>query len=185
MALRNNVPVNTNFLQGAQFLLGFTRLPYMNWFCTAANFPGIQVPHATQDTIHVSAPLPGSKLIYEPLKIKFLVDEQMLAYTTICDWIKGYALPEDFSQYQNLTLQQRIQISKSVANQPQYSDAMLTVYTNKNNPTLQLKFHDCFPESIGSVDFSTEMSAEAMIQVEATFLYTYWEINRFNQAQPF
>lgn len=185
MALRNNVPTNSNFLQGAQFLLGFTRLPYMNWFCTAANFPGISVPHRTQDTPFVSAPLPGAKLIYEPLEIKFIVDEQMLAYTTIADWIKGYALPEDIAQYQNLTMQQRIQMPRTIAAKPEYSDAILTVYTNKNNPTLQLKFRDLFPESLGSVEFATEMSAETIIQVKATFRYTHWEIYRFGAAQSF
>lgn len=186
MALKNNIPQNNNFLQGAQFLLGFTRLPYMNWFCTAANFPGISVPHATQDTRYVSAPVPGSKLVYEPLEIKFIVDEQMLAYTTIVDWIKGYSLPEDPSQYASLTMQQRVQLSRSIANKPQYSDAMLTVYTNKNNPTLQLKFHECFPESLGSVEFATDISAETVIQVKAVFRYTYWEINRLaGQAVQF
>lgn len=161
-------------------------MPYMNWFCTAANFPGISVPHATQDTLHVSAPLPGSKLIYEPLEVKFIIDEQLLAYTTIVDWIKGYSLPEDFSQYQNLPLQQRLQISKSISTKPQYSDAMLTLYTNKNNPTLQLKFKDVFPESLGSIEFATDMSAETVIQVKAVFRYTYWEINRLSgQAVQF
>lgn len=185
MAIRNNVPTNNNFLQGTQFLLGFTRLPYMNWFCTAANFPGISVPELTQPTELVNAPIPGNKLIYEPLVVKFLVDEQMLAYTTIADWIKGYSFPEDYAQYRNLPLQKRLQISNSIADKPQYSDAMLTVYTNKNNPILQLKFFDLFPTELGEISFATELSAETLIQCQAKFRYTYWEINRLNQAVSF
>lgn len=178
MPLNNNVPTNTNFLQGAQFLLGFTRLPYMNYFCTSVNFPGMSCHAATQATPFVDAPIPGQKLIYDPLEVKFIVDEQMWAYTSIVDWIKGYSMPDSFQEYKNLTLQQRLQLASSTMNRPQYSDAMLTVYTNKNNPTLQLNFKDVFPESIESINFSTDMSAEAIIQVKCTFRYTTWTINR-------
>lgn len=186
MPLNNNIPTNTNFLQGAQFLLGFTRLPYMNYFCQAVNFPGVSVGEATQVNPLIDAPLPGDKLVYAPLTIKFIVDESMLSYTTILDWIKGYSFPENTDQYAQLTLQQRLQFArKSIADQPQYSDAMLSVYSNKNNPVLQLKFAQAFPVSLSSIDFATSMSAEDPIICEAQFRYTNYTINRFNQALPF
>ena len=182
MALKGNIPTNSNFLQGAQFLLGFTRLPYMNYFCTAVNFPGVAVNNATQPTPFVDAPVPGDKLIYEPLTVKFLIDEQLLSYTTILDWIKGYAKPENFDQYKNLSLQQRLQISSAATGQPQYSDAILTLYSNKNNPTLQLKFTQMFPTQLSSIDLATAMSAEEAISCTATFKFTNYTVNRFNQA---
>lgn len=155
----------------------------MNYFCTSVNFPGIQVPSVEQKTPFVTAPVPGTKPVYETLNIKFIVDEELFAYTTILDWIKGYSLPESFQGYKDLALQSPKSIFGTMANSmPQYSDAILTVYSNKNNPTLQLKFTDCYPEKLGSINFSTDMSAEAIITVEAVFRFTTYHINRLGTA---
>ena len=176
MGISSN-PTNTNLAQANKFLLSFDRLPALTYFCTAAPIPGVSVGTAKQTNPFADAPIPGDKMEYEDLEITFLVDEALLSWTSILDWIRGYAFPENFDQYKNLPLQQKLQVSADTKSQ--YSDAMLTVYSNKNNPVLQIAFTDLFPVSLSGVEFSTQQSAENILTARATFKYTNFSYKRF------
>ena len=171
-------PTNTNLTQGSKFLLGFVRLPYMNYFCTKVNIPGLSAGEALQQTPFIDAPVPGDKMVYDPLEITFLIDEPLYAWTSIQDWIEGMTFPEDFDQYKNLSMQQRIRLT-SIGAKPQYSDAQLTILSNKNNPILQVNFTDVFPIALSSIHYGTEMTAEQVITGTATFKFTNYDIIRF------
>ena len=169
-------PTNTNLAQASKFTLAFSRLTYMNYFCTKVNIPGITFGTATQQTPFIDAPVPGDKMIYDDLEITFLVDEPLWAWTTVQDWLRGMAFPDDFNEYKNLSLQQKIQLRGT---KPQYSDASLIILTNKNNPILEVKFYDLFPVTLNSIHFDTAMSAENILTATAAFRFTNYEINRF------
>ena len=177
MGISSN-PTNTNLAQASKFQLSFDRLPYLTYFCTKVNLPGISFGEATQQTPFIDAPVPGDKMVYDPLDISFLIDEPLWAWTTIQDWMKGMAFPENFEQYKNLNLQQRIML-RGTNQQPQYSDAILTVMTNKNNPVLQIQFSQIFPVSISGIEYDTALSAEHIVTAHATFRFTNYEIIRF------
>ena len=134
---------------------------------------------AVQQNPLIDVPVAGDKIVYDNLEVSFLVDEDLYAWTTIVDWMKGLGFPETSDQYKNLPLQQRIQLGATAANGGQYSDAMITVYTNKNNPILQVKFVDLFPINIGSLNFSTAESAEAIMTATVTFRFMNYSILRF------
>lgn len=174
MVILNN-PADTNLLQASKFLLTFDRLPYSSYFCTKVNIPGINVQELNQDTLFQNAPIPGNRVRYEPLEITFLIDEPMWAWTTIQDWLKGISFPESFEQYRNLSLQKKLQIS---TDQPQYSDATLTVLSNKNNPILTVQFSLMFPISLGGINFDTGLDATHIITGTASFKYTNYDISR-------
>jgi hypothetical protein len=168
-------PTNTNLLQASKFLLTFDRLPFVSYFCTKVNLPGIQFGEATQQMPFIDAPIPGDKMIYEVLEIEFIIDEPFYTWSTIQDWIKGMAFPENFQQYANLNLQQKLQMRGT---KPQYSDAILTILSNKNNPIATVQFIDVFPISISSINFDTELSAKNIVTGKASFKFTNYDINR-------
>jgi hypothetical protein len=168
-------PNNTNLAQASKFALAFDRLPFVTYFCTKANIPGINSGNATQQNPFIDRPVPGDKMIYEPLTITFLIDEPLYAWTTIQDWIKGITFPENFDQYKNLTLQQKLQ---QVGSTPQYSDATLTILTNKNNPIVEVRFIDVFPISVSSIEFDTSLPATNILTGTASFMFTNYDINR-------
>jgi hypothetical protein len=170
-------PSNTNLMQASKFLLSFTRLPYVTYFCTKCNLPGLSAGQAVQQNPFIDAPVPGDKMVYDPLEIEFLIDEPLWSWTTISDWIKGYTFPEDFDQYKNLSLQQQL-ILRNQTTTPQYSDAMLTVLTNKNNPVVVAQFKDVFPISLSSINFDTSISAQTVITAKASFKFTNFDISR-------
>jgi hypothetical protein len=171
------VITNTNLAQFSKFILAFDRLPWLQYFCQKVNLPGIQFGHTLQQTPFIDAPVPGDKMIYETLKVSFLVDEPLYGWTTIQDWIRGLAFPDTFQEYANLSMQQKIQMRGS---RPQYSDATLTVLTNKNNPVLTVQFKDLFPVQISSIDFDTELPATNIVTGEVAFMFTNYEINRIS-----
>jgi len=170
-------PTNTNLAQASKFLLSFERLPYLTYFCSKVNIPGINSGTATQQTPFIDRPVPGDKMIYTPLEITFLLDEPLWSWTTIQDWIKGITFPENFAQYKNLSNQQRIQLQVKNST-PQYSDATLTVFSNKNNPILTVNFTDVFPISISSIQFDTAQPATDVMKADATFRFTNFDISR-------
>jgi hypothetical protein len=168
-------PTNTNLAQASKFLLSFSRLPSMQYFCTKVNLPGITFGEATQQTPLIDAPIPGDKMVYDAFEIDFLIDEALLSWTTIQDWIRGMAFPENTDQYKNLNMQQQLQLRNQ---QPQYSDASLTILTNKNNPIVTVQFSQLFPISINSLQFDTAQDATNILTGSASFKFTNYDISR-------
>jgi hypothetical protein len=180
MAALSSSPTNQNLCQASKFLLSFDRLPQMTWFCQKVNLPGISMAgDITQVSPFIDAPIPGDKMIYEPLSVTFLLDEQLLSWTVINQWIKGVTFPDNFNQYKLLTLQQNLQLQQKITGaKPQYSDALLTVFSNKNNPIFNVSFSDVFPISLSSINFDVALSAEFIMTGTASFKFTNYSINR-------
>lgn len=171
----NANPADQNLLQSSTFQITFSRLPYIQFFIQQLYIPGINVPAQMQDTPFINAPLPGNKLTYEAIIMTFAIDEGMWAYTSLQDWLKGVGIPESFEEYKNLSIQKRLQMKSA---KPQYSDAAVTVFTNKNNPILTYNFTDVFPESVTGIQFSTQQDASMILTATASFRFTAMDVNR-------
>ena len=61
---------------------------------------------------------------------------------------------------------------------PQFGNAILTIYTNKNNPNLRVKFVDIFPTSLSTILFNVSDTAENVAYSDATFRFSYYEYER-------
>jgi hypothetical protein len=173
-------PANQNLAQSAKFQLNFERLPYLTFFCTSVNLPGLSIDPQVQKTLFVESYVPGDKLHYQNLGVKFLIDEDYRSWESVHDWVRGMAFPVNFQEYKDLKLQQRQPLASSIIKEdkPQYSDAILSIYTNKNNPHIQIRFRDCFPISLSSVDFNVENNADTILTGDASFKFTYYDIIR-------
>lgn len=177
-ALTRN-PVNTDLLQSTKFRVTFSRLPGVTFFCNSVNLPGISLTEIPMPTPFVELYLPGEKAIYDTLNITFLVDEDLRAWTELHDWIRGATFPTEFEEYVNLArLNPSANIRTIQQRPPVYSDATLTIYTNKNNANFRVKFVDLFPTNVGSLSFSAGDSAENIITADATFRFSYFNYER-------
>ena len=58
---------------------------------------------------------------------------------------------------------------------PTYADITLSVLSSANNTLKQIRYIDCMPTSIGSVNFEA-VSTEQNIAYPVNFRYTYFEI---------
>jgi hypothetical protein len=175
MSSLNLTPVDQNLLQGSKFSLSFVRLPYVQFFIQDLNIPGISTAPLEQPTPFINVPIAGNKMVYEKLVMTFINDEALLSWSTVNDWIKGYSLPDNFQDYKNLPLQQRLRTNSP---KPQFSDGIMTVLTNKNNPILSMNFQDLFPISLSGIQMSTKESAINVLTATAEFGYKSYSINR-------
>ena len=95
-------PSNPNFLQPNKFILTFSRLPNIQYFCQTVTVPGISMSEIPQFTPFVDAYLPGEKAIYDLLNVTFMVDENLTSWKEVHDWIRAMTFPENFDEYKNL-----------------------------------------------------------------------------------
>ncbi len=171
----NAPPVDQNLLQSSTFRMSFTRLPYLQFFLQEANLPGISTRPPIQPTMFVNVPLAANKMTYEYLSLTFAVDEGLWSWTSVQDWLYGIAIPENFQTYKNLSMQQRLQMK---VEKPQFSDGILTILSNKNNPLLTVHFTDLFPVSLSGLQFNTKVDASTIITATAQFGFAHYDVNR-------
>lgn len=179
-ALERN-PSNRDILQSTKFKLNFVRLPGLTFFCQTANLPGISLTEVSRGTPFVDLYMPGEKAVYDTLNVTMLVDEDLRDWLAIHDWIRAMTFPTEFEEYANMGAKfkdTQIRRGSGVKLPPQYSDASMTVYTNKNNPNIRVLYKDCFPTTLGGIMFSALDSAENIITADISFRYSYYNVER-------
>lgn len=178
-ALTRN-PSNIDLLQSTKFRVTFERLPGLTYFCQSANLPGLSLTEIPRSTPFVELYHPGEKLVYDTFNTTFLVDEELQAWTQLHDWIRGITFPTEYEEYLALA---RNTMGSSFPRQPlnnnfAYSQATMTVYSNKNNPNFRVKLYDVFPTTLGSIIFNTGDSSENIVVADATFRFSYYDYER-------
>jgi hypothetical protein len=168
-------PSNQSFAQANKFQLNFERLPEMTFFCQNVNLPGVSTNPITHPTPFVDLSFAGDKLQYENFNVQFIVDEDYVSWLSLYDWMVGITFPENFQQYQNLETRYNKLPTGSDSGLPAYSDAILTINTNKNNPNVKFQFIDLFPISLSAVNLSYEESPETILTATATFSYSFFK----------
>lgn len=173
-ALTRN-PTNPNFLQPNKFLLTFSRLPNMQYFCQSVSIPGISMSEAVITNPFVDIYSPGEKPIYDLLNVTFFVDEELKTWLEIHDWIRAMTFPVSFDDYKQLP-----KLSKNVSreNFPQFSDASVTLFSSSNVPYYKIKFYDCFPTTLSTFIMNVSDSPDTIISADATFRYNYYDIEK-------
>ena len=179
MTALTRTPTNTDLLQSTKFRVTFDRLPGATYYCQGANVPGVSLTEIPRMTPFIDLYVPGEKMIYDTFNITFLVDEDMRNWTEIHDWIRGMTFPTNFKEYVDLQRQAKAPFIRSQDKMmPQYSSAVLTLFTNKNLPNFRVKFVDLFPTSVGTLLFNAQDSAENIVLADATFRFSYYEYER-------
>lgn len=175
-ALTRN-PTNKDLLQSTKFRLSFERLKGATYFCQTANIPGLNLTEVPRNTPFIDLYVPGEKLYYDTFNITFLIDEDLQDWIQLHNWIRSMTFPVDFQEYRDLDKLSSASLNRSSSRlPPQYTDASLSIFTNKNNPNYRVEFKDLFPTSLSTIQFSTMDSAENIITADATFRFSYYNI---------
>lgn len=170
-------PTNPNFLQPNKFQLNFSRVPNIQYFCQSVGVPGISLSEVPQNTPFVDLFVPGEKAIYDMLNVTFLIDEEMKSWIEIHDWIRAMTFPTQYEEYQRLgQLNKNVSLRANIT--PQYSDATITILSSSNIPYYRFKFFDCFPTSISSFVMAATDSPDSAMTADATFRYSYYNIEK-------
>ena len=171
---------NRNYMSPLGFKLVLTKTPKVDFLCQSANIPSISMGTAIQPSYLKDIPVPGDKVLYDDLNVRFLVDEKMENYLAIHKWITGLGYPESIGQYRQLKKDdKRTDRRVNDSADPlyfQYSDATLQVLNSNYKPSVLVNFKDAFPISLSTLDFDVTTRDYNYFTAEVTFKYTIYNI---------
>jgi hypothetical protein len=165
-------PSNVNPLSPNGFMFNISKLPDLTFFCQTIQLPGITLGAPEFGNPFNVAPIPGETLTYDQLTVNFLVDEQMLNYVGIYNWIVALGFPETYDQYTTFINGDNTNYSELAKN---YSDATLQILNSNNQTARTIVFHDLFPIGIESLQFAGTNQDVQYLVGNATFRYGYYK----------
>ena len=185
----NRQPDKLDYSSPTQFRFILNQIPKVQFFVQAANIPGISLGEAVIPTPYKDIPYVGDKVTYENLTIQFIVDEHLVNYIEMHNWMIGIGFPKIRQQFtnsrsttsntSNAAGKAQTDIGKvglSVPERPLYSDATLSILSNKNNPLVEIRFSDCFPVSLSGLDYTQQVSDVEYLTASVDFRYKLYEI---------
>ena len=185
-------PSKQDYADPTKFKFNIVKLPKVEYFCTQVNLPGISIAdNYSQPTPFRDIPLPGEKLRYEPLSVTFLVDENLENYQEIHGWLRGLGFPGGYDDFKTLLDggSDRFPTSKPTTkfNAPNqggiFSDATLNILTSKNNPVTEVRFNDCFPISLSSLQYNQQATDTDYLTATVTFEYKLYDFANSNASR--
>ena len=184
-------PTKLDYASPTQFKFSILKLPKVEYFCTSVNVPGIELSSGgSQGTTLKDIPLPGNKLTYEPLQMRFIVDENLENFQEIHGWLVGLGYPRDHNEFQNLLTAGTDRFpsrSTSKSSEPgkdklptidiggTFSDATLTVLSSKNNAQVEVRFRDVYPTGLTGLQYDQQSADVDYLTATVSFNYLVYD----------
>jgi hypothetical protein len=176
----NQQPSDLDYLKPNGFKFQIHNLPNVSYFCQAANIPAIQIGAPEFQTPLSNIPVPGDKLTYGDLVIRFLVQENMSNYLELYNWLVGLGFPESREQYKNWNEAQRYRFpaisDKRLGALGNFSDADFFILDSDNNPNVKITYYDVFPVSLEGLDFDISTGRADYLIGIAAFKYRHYTV---------
>jgi hypothetical protein len=173
-AFRNQIQ-NRNFLSPVGFNFTLAKEPKISFFCNSARIPEITLSLVQQPTYLKDIDVPGGKLQYGDLSLRFLVDEDMMNYMVIHNWLTGLGFPESTQDYRDLLTNQD-DLTQPLDPKRAFSDGSLYILDSNYNTNAIVKFKDLFPVSLTSLEFDSTQTDIQYFTAEVSFKYTIYSI---------
>ena len=151
-----------NFLNRSSFVLTLDSQTYSGAEFTVQTMmlPDITSEGAPLPFRNLNVAMAGDKLTYGSFEVSYLIDEDLLNYKEIYDWMK-----------QNVeTLHQQEIIGNN-----HVRDLTLTIMNSANNVTKQINFIDAYPTALSSLPFDITTTDVEYLTAVVTFDYSYYE----------
>ena len=170
-ALSNQI-ANRNFLAPVGFKFSLSKFPKVTFFSNTARIPDLTLGTAIQSTYLKDIDIPGEKLTFGDLNVRFLVDENLENYMKIHNWLTGLGFPESAQEFINKTTDK--DGLRDVKNQ--FSDGSLHILNSNFKDIAVVKFKDLFPTYLTSLEFDATESDINFFTADVTFKYTIYDI---------
>lgn len=163
---------NRNFLSPVGFQFSLGKYPTVSFFCNSARIPEISLSQMIQPNYLKSLDVPGGLIEYGDLSLRFLVDEDMVNYTTVHNWITGLGFPESTKDFKDfITNEDGVEDNKE-----QFSDGSLLILNSNYRAVSTVRFRDLFPVSLTSLDFEATDTDINYFTAQVSFKYTIYDI---------
>ena len=174
---RPGTPIeNRNFLSPTGFKFALKRSPAAAFFCNQANIPSLDLGIAQQTSYLKDIDIPGDKIVFGDLTLRFLVDEDLFNYMEIQNWIRGLGYPEKLSQLKDLSEDGKVKSRFGQSGENIYSDATLQILSNSLIPKFQIMFKDVFPYSLSTITFDATDTDIEYFTADVSFKYTIYDM---------
>ena len=163
---------NRNFLSPVGFKFTLAKYPKISFFSNSARIPELSLGTAIQPSYLKDIDVPGEKLTYGDLTIRFLVDENMKNYMAVHNWLKGIGFPETPQQFKDQTTDaDGLRDEKEV-----FSDGSLHILNSNFQDVAIVKFNDLFPVTLTSLEFDATETDINYFTAEVVMRYTVYSI---------
>jgi len=189
MASVKRQPDKLDYASPTQFKFGIHQLPKVEFFSTAATIPAIALSDVIVPTPFKSIPMMGDQLTYDNLSVSFIVDEYLENYLSIHEWMTAIGFPKNrtqFSEFKSNTSNTPSanavksndigDVQKPTSTNALFSDATLTILSNKNNPIVNVFFRDIYPIAMTGLSYNQAATDVEYLTAEITFAYQLFEI---------
>lgn len=148
----------SNYLNPTSFVLQLDSVKYPTAEFTVQTMvlPDVNVEGAPYHTPQRSIAIASDKIVYGQFECSFLVDENLINYQEIYDWL--YSQVDD---------------NQSAAN---VRDLTLNIMNSSNNLTKQIRFIDAYPTNLSSLPFDITTTDVEYLTAVVSFNYSYFEI---------
>ena len=174
---RPGTPIeNRNFLSPVGFKFSLKRAPGVAFFCNQANIPSIDLGIAEQPTWLKNIDVPGDKIQFGDLNLRFLVDEDLVNYMELQRWIRGLGYPENMDEFRKLEGEAVLPANFGQAGDNIYSDGTLQILSSNLVPSFQVVFNDLFPYTLSTVTFDATDTDIEYFTADVSFKYTIYNL---------
>ena len=163
---------NRNFLSPVGFKFTLAKYPKVDFFSNSARIPELSLGTAIEPSYLKDIDIPGEKLTYGDLTIRFLVDENMENYMAVHNWLKGIGFPETPQQFKDQITDNEGIIDEKLV----FSDGSLHILNSNFQDVAIVKFQDLFPVGLTSLEFDATETDINYFTAEATMRYTVYNI---------
>ena len=171
---------NRNYLSPTGFYFTVVKAPKVGFFGTQINVPTINLPEATQPTYLKDIPRAGDKMSFEDLTLTFMVDEDLVNFMEIQNWMRGLGYPESLQEiyrWQNKSTEVDYPNSyRDEGGLNLFSDGTLLIYNSQQTPHMKVTFKDLWPSNLTLLQFDSQLTTEQFLRASVTFKYTIYNI---------
>ena len=142
---------------GFKLLIDNKKYPNAQYTIQTAALPDMSITPAPLNTPQRNIGLAADKIDYGIFDLTFLVDEKLINYKEIHDWMVGIVTEEDSSD----TRKER--------------DLSLQVLSSANNVVQEIQFVDAYPINLSSLPFDTTVTDPQYLIASVSFQYSYFK----------
>lgn len=152
---------NRNYLSPVGFKLVLEKFRGVDFFCQRVNLPDVTMPFTEVPTRFRQFPIvAGGGVTYGDLTVSFIVDEELINWKEIYNWIRSNGCSEEHMEQK----------------EPEYCNGQVLIYTSSYNVNHVINFENLFPISISEMNFDASNSDIEYFTAQVTFKYTGYTI---------
>jgi hypothetical protein len=146
-----------NYLNPSSFVMTLDSQTYSGTTFTIQTMmmPDVTVSGAPLNYKQINVGRAGDKIEFGQFEISYLIDEDLINYKEIFDWLKS-----------------NVESNHTATNHVR--DLTLTIMNSANNVTKQIKFVDAYPTSLSSLPFDITTTDVEYLTAIASFSFSYY-----------